>query len=427
MQDGKDSPEAMATGASGPLTATEHAGQRIVAFDGLRGVAAIMVLLHHCLLMLPVFANYQWFHTAPARLSGIEFLLLRTPLRLVWAGQERAILFFVLSGFVLSLPWLKGRPLPYGRFLAGRFCRIYPPYLVAMAFAAAGSILLGGHPIPGAGLYYNALGWAGRPGWNSLTSVLAVLTNRHSEYMNEAVWSLTWEVRIAFLFPLLMLAVTRLKNRGIALLYASLLGGQHLAGHLAPGGHPGALDLAGQTCLYAQFFVLGTAIALNRGIIAAWFGRRPASLGWACLAIGLVVCWAPWPRLHAELVGAGAAAIMVAILGSPALGRWLAAGPWLWLGRQSYSLYLIHVPIVMATIVLFQGKVPLLACLAVIPAAIGCAELFHRWIELPSVALAQALLLGKPRARPSGFPDPAFLDTISPDPATQRDETRTAA
>jgi len=36
----------------------------------------------------------------------IEWLLLRTPLHLLWAGQTRALLFFVLSGFVLSLPWL---------------------------------------------------------------------------------------------------------------------------------------------------------------------------------------------------------------------------------------------------------------------------------------------------------------------------------
>ncbi len=42
------------------VTANGHAGRRIVALDGLRGVAAIMVLLHHALLMLPLFADYEW-------------------------------------------------------------------------------------------------------------------------------------------------------------------------------------------------------------------------------------------------------------------------------------------------------------------------------------------------------------------------------
>jgi Acyltransferase family len=142
------------------VKAAAHTGRRIVALDGLRGVAAIMVLLHHALLMLPQFADYEWYSRLSARLSLGEFLLLRTPLRLVWAGQERAIMFFVLSGFVLSLPWLNGKPQSYGRFLLGRFCRIYPPYLAAMTLAALGSILMGGHVLPKASVYFNELGWA---------------------------------------------------------------------------------------------------------------------------------------------------------------------------------------------------------------------------------------------------------------------------
>ena len=125
------------------VTTAGQAGRRIVALDGLRGVAAIMVLLHHALLMLPVFADYEWYSKVPAHISPGKFLLLCTPLRLVWAGQERAIMFFVLSGFVLSLPWLSGKPQSYGRFLLGRFCRIYPPYIAAMALAALASVFIG--------------------------------------------------------------------------------------------------------------------------------------------------------------------------------------------------------------------------------------------------------------------------------------------
>src|ERR1700761_6941144 len=168
-----------------------------------------MVLLHHALLMLPQFADYEWYSRVPAHLSFGEFLLLRTPLRLVWAGQERAIMFFVLSGFVLSLPWLSGKQQSYGRFLLGRFCRIYPPYIAAMALAAMASILLGGHPLPLASVYFNELGWARTPDAGTLPSILFVLTNNHSDYINEAGGSLTWEVRIALIFPLLMLPIMK--------------------------------------------------------------------------------------------------------------------------------------------------------------------------------------------------------------------------
>jgi peptidoglycan/LPS O-acetylase OafA/YrhL len=370
------------------VKAAAHSGRRIVALDGLRGVAAIMVLLHHSLLMLPAFADYEWYSTLPAHMSFGKFLLLRTPLRLVWAGQERAIMFFVLSGFVLSLPWLAGKPQSYGRFLLGRFCRIYPPYIAVMALAALASVLVGGHVLPNASVYFNQLGWSHQPDSGTLPSILLVLSDRHSEYINEAVWSLTWEVRIAMIFPLLVLPISRWRNKGAAGLYLFLLllgpGGKHLLS-----AHPHFGRVLADGCCYTSCFVLGSAIAMNRVKIAEWFGRHRSAFGWLCLALGLEICWAPWPHFHDQIVGIGAAALIVAIIGTAGLRNCLAKNYWLWLGKQSYSLYLIHVPVVMAIVVLFHGKVPIFACLSVIPISIVLAQIFHLHVELPSVALAQ--------------------------------------
>src|SRR3984957_8463239 len=254
------------------VTAAGPAGRRIVALDGLRGVAAIMVLLHHALLMLPQFADYEWYSRVPAHMSFGEFLLLRTPLRLVWAGQERAIMFFVLSGFVLCLPWLSGKRQSYGRFLLGRFCRIYPPYIAAMALAALASVFIGGHVLPNASGYFNELGWAHPPGGGALPSILLVLTNHHSDYINEAVWSLTWEVRVAILFPLLMLPILRWRDMGAAQVYVFLLLLGQTGRHLLSA-HPGSGLVLGNGCRYTGCFVLGTAIAMNRVKICEWFGR----------------------------------------------------------------------------------------------------------------------------------------------------------
>jgi peptidoglycan/LPS O-acetylase OafA/YrhL len=371
-----------------PLQSAAQTGRRIVALDGLRGVAAIMVLLHHALLMLPQFADFEWYSLVPAHLSLVEFLLLRTPLRLIWAGQERAILFFVLSGFVLSLPWLNGKQQPYGRFLLGRFCRIYPPYLVAMALAAAASVLVGGHVLPMASVYFNELGWARTPDAGTLPSILLVLTNHHSDYINEAVWSLTWEVRVALLFPFLMLPVLRWRNRGIVQLYLSLLVLGQASRHML-GAYPELSVALADGCRYLGMFLLGAGVAMNRSAIAAWFLRHKPAYGWACLASGLLLCWVPLPHFHDEVVGIGAALAVIAIIVTPALGKSLAKDHWLWLGKQSYSLYLIHVPVVMAIVILCHGKVPLAACAAVIPISIALAQVFHLQVELPSVALAQ--------------------------------------
>jgi peptidoglycan/LPS O-acetylase OafA/YrhL len=285
-----------------------------------------------------------------------EFLLLRTPLRLVWAGQERATMFFVLSGFVLCLPWLNGNPQSYGRFLLGRLCRIYPPYITAMALAALASVLIGGQVLPKASIYFNELGWARNPDAGTLPSVLLVLTNHHSDYINEAVWSLTWEVRVAILFPLLMLPLLRWRNIGAAQ-------GLCLSSAFRPGGHaflltahPDLAELLGNGCRYTGCFVLGTIIAMNRVRIGEWFDSRHPAFGWLCLSLGLWICWSPWPHFHDQIVGIGASLIIVAIIGTKGLKKWLAKEYWLWLGRQSYSLYLIHVPVVMVIVILMRWE-----------------------------------------------------------------------
>jgi peptidoglycan/LPS O-acetylase OafA/YrhL len=153
--------------------------------------------------------------------------------------------------------------------------------------------------------------------------------------------------------------------------------------------HPDFAQIFGNGCRYTGCFVLGTAIAMNRVKIGEWFGRRHSAFGWLCLTSGLGICWAPWPHFRDDIVGIGAALLIVAIIGTVSLRNWLAKDYWLWLGQRSYSLYLIHVPVVMVTVILCGGKVPPLTCLSVIPLSIALAQIFHLHVELPSVALMQ--------------------------------------
>ena len=52
--------------------------------------------------------------------------LTETPLAVLRAGREAVDFFFVLSGFVLVLPFLKG-PVAYPDFVFRRVCRIWIP------------------------------------------------------------------------------------------------------------------------------------------------------------------------------------------------------------------------------------------------------------------------------------------------------------
>ena len=88
----------------------------------------------------------------------------------------------------------------------------------------------------------------------------------------------------------------------------------------------------------------------------------------------------------------GAALLMALAIGSPRARRVLEVPPLLWLGRVSYSLYLIHVPVLLVTVHGLHGLLPLEALLLLaIPLALLAAEAMNRWVEQPSIALARRL------------------------------------
>jgi peptidoglycan/LPS O-acetylase OafA/YrhL len=90
-----------------------------------------------------------------------------------------------------------------------------------------------------------------------------------------------------------------------------------------------------------------------------------------------------------------------------ALHRWLAVRPAQWLGRISYSVYLIHVPLATLFLGLRTRLAPdslwvSLSCLAGLYAVtLALASLFHTVVEVPSIRLSQQL-----KRRPA-FIDPS--------------------
>ena len=68
----------------------------------------------------------------------------RTPLTALVSGGTAVRFFFVLSGFVLVLPFLRHPHSPYFPYVVKRICRIYLPYLAAVALAVIAIRILGG-------------------------------------------------------------------------------------------------------------------------------------------------------------------------------------------------------------------------------------------------------------------------------------------
>jgi hypothetical protein len=76
---------------------------RLVALDGLRGIAALVVVFHHIYQIARPFIEPTTNAWVP---GSLWWFISATPIKLLSAGSESVLVFFVLSGVVVPLPLL---------------------------------------------------------------------------------------------------------------------------------------------------------------------------------------------------------------------------------------------------------------------------------------------------------------------------------
>jgi peptidoglycan/LPS O-acetylase OafA/YrhL len=156
--------------------------------DVLRGVAILMVFLLHWYGHSVRIDHLPWKGLMLDLASGpsLSFYLLY-PLSFGWLGVP---LFFVISGFCIHASTLNAGEFRLGRFLGRRFWRIYPPYLAALFLAVA----LTGSSLSSEG------------GRAQLWSHLLLIHNFSPAWifaLNGVFWSIAVEVQLYLLYPLL--------------------------------------------------------------------------------------------------------------------------------------------------------------------------------------------------------------------------------
>jgi peptidoglycan/LPS O-acetylase OafA/YrhL len=366
----------------------------IVELDSLRGLAAVFVLLDHFLRI--------WRESStPAlawRLIHIPFLS---------NGKAAVMMFFALSGFVLTLPFLKGKGQSYPIYAARRICRIYIPYAVALLLALAGCWGFHGRQTMYAEFRPT---WAAWPSGALIGQHLLFLGKFNVYALNPPIWSLVHEMRISLVFPLLCLIALRLPG-GVAFLAA--LAFPVAATLLQRASGTPAVDTTGpevvawlKTLGFCGTFVLGSILARHHEAIRAGLLRTPRVFRWMLVPVALALYQyasklpASW-HMRGFLHGIGASyIILLALTHRSAFSRFLQMGPLLFLGRISYSLYLVHVPILMILSITLFGKISygylLLPFMAI---ALIAATVFHRLVEVPSIRLGKTIGAGKTRVR----------------------------
>ena len=111
------------------------AADKMACFEAIRGLAALAVLFFHVLVaFLPGLSAGKG--PGGEELPAWLLLLARLLGRFLWDGQMAVLLFFVLSGFVLSLTyWRNGSPSVLGSATVRRYPRLMLPVAASVLLA----------------------------------------------------------------------------------------------------------------------------------------------------------------------------------------------------------------------------------------------------------------------------------------------------
>ena len=346
--------------------------QRLTGLDGIRGLAALYVVINH--VFLRAFPGYPVDH-APFWAAWLIY------------GRFAVVVFIVLSGFSLALaPARHGWRLDgISQFARRRALRILPAYWAALAFSLAVAWLI--VPQPGHGV----------PDAKSVVvNGLLVQNIVGARSPNAAFWSMAVEAQLYLLFPLLLLIIRRRSALTMVAAVTLVVAAVGIVGPHIAKVHTFVIQSAPDL---AALFAVGI---LSAGIVGASTARRSWPWAWLALAAAapvLATIWwqgSVWTLDHLFWVDIGlgpAIACLFAALatGHPApLLRTLDAKPIRNLGQSSYSLYLTHAPIVAIVYEklvagrVSQGVPAFLVSLAIVlPLTIVFARLFASVFERP--------------------------------------------
>lgn len=363
---------------------------RFRSLDGLRGLAAVVVIAYHATLINPTFAAIILQGVRPP--STVWNTLVYSPVRIFVAGGPAVIVFFVLSGFVLTLQVRRATNWDWQGYFPRRLVRLFLP--------AAGSVVLA--VILGLAVFRDAQtnpsAWVQSytfVGFDYRKPLQALDLFDGNPDFNSPLWSLRWEVLFSLLLPVYVWIVARGRRvTAIALAAVPIL---VFIGW----------DSGDATLQYLPCFFVGSALTVLLGPVdnpSPAVMRWPRELAWIAvcllslllLVLGSITApgLASAPHLahaaNATVVIGAAGIVVVACRWRPAI-RLLSTPLFAWLGRISFSLYLVHVPILIAT-----GNVladlPWPASLIIgVAIAFGVGELFSRLVERPSHRLSQRI------------------------------------
>ena len=385
------------------ISSSKTAPNRFGFIDGLRGVAALAVVIHHII----------WF--TPWDSFGSEFATWFV-YRVGYWGKCGVPVFFVISGFVIAHSLRKATVSPkyVGNFFLRRSMRLDPPYWFAITAVTVINIL--------------CLAWLNIEPPSSLPTFPQLLA--HAFYLQNILgfenvsvgfWTLCIEFQFYMLFVVMLGVAQALSKRSSSFCQLDFASPNSASANslivlFAPIMLASLFtftyfeELDNWFLRYYCLFCLGACLSASR------CGMIPKYIAWVAIGLFAIRTGIEYQRGVASALVVGLLILLADHRGS--LNSWLMSRFWQHLGKISYSLYLIHYPV--SHVIMQLGKqvsgdnVPMiyfwmLLCLLV---SVAVATLMHRIVEAPSLSLAASFSQRQ-------FASPATASTLSVQPAIQ--------
>ncbi|NCA61055.1 acyltransferase family protein [Bacillus cereus] len=326
--------------------------KRIKELDSIRGLAALTVVFGHFCLMLPSLPN------------SIKF----SPLRFLWAGGEAVIVFYVLSGFVLSMALYHSKTNYWG-YLIKRFVRIYIPYYFWIIVTFVLFILFSSYEVVGLrDWFYDR--WQGSITKLDILNHFVLLNNFFTENYNPVIWSLAQEMRISIVFPLLFLLFYKLNWKKTILFALSFSLISVVLNMLHIGKAEGFYNGYADTLHFTSMFMVGMLLfKYQEKLIYSYRNMKKFKKGFL-IALGVIL------YLYSILIYGfsrndttfllkdwgvvmGVSIFIIMAMSNLKVKAFLNKSVFVYLGEISYSIYLCHFPIMMVLFKLLYTKIPI--------------------------------------------------------------------
>ena len=353
-----------------------NTNNRLVHLDSLRGLACLSVALLHSItaagILLPV---------------GVNFLL----------GRSAVIFFFLLSGFVLSRSLLKLSKIDAANvsmYCIRRFFRLYPAIIVALIFSYIASRFLYAHPEgwwpTSEDFKLNFIDINSLPPLREILNRLLLLDIS----FDGTLWTLRIELVCSFLLPIIVLIATQFPSLLIPLLFVFsflLYFTTNISKHFFIYG------------LFGFFlpFYLGYIISMNMHVLNR-IGRFHTWLMFSFLVVLLIFVVHNQDSISDSIVLAGFLSLLIPC-NTSGLKKLLLSRPLIFMGRISYSFYLLHLPVLVVTYSIIINKFtrllyldkywisPVLLFLLSSSVAIILAAFSEKYVEMPFNAIGHRL------------------------------------